>query len=161
MWRRKAGTTLAEAKRNAVVFLQETEQLIQQARGQQLTPEQKLLSLIPHVADVPEDMNANDLVQEVSREPMYLDDKGTVNPRYDELHGLAQNVLRGTVRPMNTAEELLTRAALLKSLPRPQRSSGSTTKLMEHSGRVYVQQVTRMTPWPGELVSLSGVRPQQ
>ena len=108
MWRRKAGKNLAEAKRNAAVFLAETEQLIQQARGQQLTPEQKLTSLIPHVADVPEDMDAHDLVQEVSREPMHLDDKGTVNPRYEELHGLAQDVLRGTARPMNTAHESLT-----------------------------------------------------
>ena len=104
MWRRKAGTNLAEAKRNAAVFLQETEQLIQQARGKQLTSEQKLVSLIPHAADAPAVMDAHDLVQEVSREPMHLDDKGTVNPRYEELHGLAQDVLRGTARPMNTAE---------------------------------------------------------
>ena len=107
MWRRKAGTTLAEAKRNTAVFLQETEQLIQQARGQQLTPEQMLTSLIPHVDDVPPEIDAHDLVQEVSREPTRLDEKGTVNPRYGELHGLAQDVLRGTARPMNTAEELL------------------------------------------------------
>ena len=145
MWRRKAGKNLAEAKRNAAVFLAETEQLIQQARGQQLTPEQKLVSLIPHVADVPEGMDAHDLVQEVSREPMHLDDKGTVNPRYEELHGLAQDVLRGTARPMNTAEELLTRAALLKS-PSPSTAfewQRYLTKLMEHSGREYIQQVSR------------------
>ena len=37
---------------------------------------------------------------------MHLDDKATVNPRYEELHGLAQDVLRGTARPMNTAQEL-------------------------------------------------------
>ena len=43
----------------------------------------------------------------MSREPMHLDDKGTVNPRYEELHGLAQDVLRGTAKPINKAEELL------------------------------------------------------
>ena len=145
MWRRKAGNNLAEAKRNAAVFLQETEQLIQQARGQQLTPEQKLVSLIPHEADVAEDMNAHDLVDSVSREPMYLDAKGTVNPKYEELHGLAQDVLRDTATPLNTAEELLSRAALLKS---PATSTAFEwqrylTKVMEHSGREYIQQVTR------------------
>lgn len=145
MWRRKAGTNLAEAKRNAAVFLQETEQLIQQAQGKHQIAEQKLRLLIPHVDDAPADMDAHDLVQQVSREPMYLDNKGTVNPRYEELLGMAQDVLRGTARPMNTAEELLTRAALLKS-PSPSTAfewQRYLTKLMEHSGRDYIQQVTR------------------
>ena len=87
-WIRKAGDTLTEAKRNAAVFLEESEQLIREARGKQLTPEQKLVSLIPHVKEAPADLNAHDLVAEVSREPMYLDDEGTVNPRYEDLHGV-------------------------------------------------------------------------
>ena len=103
-WIRKAGDTLPEAKRNAAVFLEESEQLIRDARGKQLSPEQKLVSLIPHASEVPTEMDAHDLVQEVSREPMHLDDKGTVIPRYEELHGLAQDVLRGTAKPMNKAE---------------------------------------------------------
>ena len=144
-WIRKAGDTLPEAKRNAAVFLEESEQLIRECRGKQLSPEQKLVSLIPHAAEVPTDVDAHDLVSEVSREPMHLDDEGTVNPRYEELHGQAQDVLRGTARPMNKAEELLTRAALLKS---PSASTAFEwqrylTKLMEHSGREYIQQVTR------------------
>ena len=114
-WIRKAGDTITEAKRNAAVFLEESEQLIREARGKQLSPEQKLVSLLPQREEIPEDFNAHDLVSEVSREPMYLDVKGTVNPRYEELHDLAQDVLRGTARPLNKAGELLTRAALLKS----------------------------------------------
>ena len=94
-WTRKAGNTAAEAKRNVPQFLAETEQLIKEARGQQLTPTQKLLSLLPQREEIPNDMDAHDLVEGVSREPMYLDDLGTINPRYEELHDLAKGVLDG------------------------------------------------------------------
>ena len=97
-WIRKAGDTLSEAKRNAAVFLEESEQLIRECRGKQQSPEQKLVSLIPHAAEAPAELDVRDLVQQVSREPIHLDDKGTVNPRYEELHDLAQDVLRGTAR---------------------------------------------------------------
>ena len=144
-WIRKAGDTLTEAKRNAAVFLEESEQLIREARGKQLTPQQKLVSLARHVAEAPADLNAHDLVAEVSREPMYLDDEGTVNPRYEDLHGVAQDVLKGTAKALTSPEELLTRAWLLKHP-----SAGTAyewerylTKLMEHSGREFIQQVTR------------------
>ena len=144
-WIKKAGNTATEAKRNAAVLLAETERLIQQARGQQLTPEQELLSLIPHMDGSPDEMDANDLVAVFSREPMFLDDQGTVNPRYDELYELAKGVLDGSARPRNTAEELLSRAALLKS---PSTSTAFEwrcylIKLMEHSGRKFIQEVTR------------------
>ncbi len=76
IWIRKAGDTLPEAKRNSAVFLEESEQLIRECRDKQLSPEQKLVSLIPHASEVPADVDAHDLVQEVSREPMHLDDKG-------------------------------------------------------------------------------------
>ena len=62
------------------MFLAETEQLIKQARGQKLTATQKLVSLIPERGLVPADMDAHDLVSSVSREPMYLDSEGSVNP---------------------------------------------------------------------------------
>ena len=144
-WIRKAGDTLTEAKRNAAVFLEESEQLIREARGKQLTPQQKLVSLARHVADAPADLDAHDLVAEVSREPMYLDNEGTVNPRYEDLHGIAQDVLKGTAKALTRPEELLTRARLLKDP-----SAGTAyewerylTKLMEHSGREFIQQVTR------------------
>ena len=74
-WIRKAGDTITEAKRNAAVFLEESEQLIREARGKQLSPAQKLVSLIPHVAEAPTDLDAHDLVQGITREPMYLDDE--------------------------------------------------------------------------------------
>lgn len=89
-WIRKAGNSATEAKRNAVMFLAETEQLIKEARGQQLTATQKLLSLIPDRGLAPADMDAHELVSTVSREPMYLDEKGSVNPRYEELHEVAK-----------------------------------------------------------------------
>ena len=79
MWRRKAGATLSEANRNADIFITETDQLIQAAKGEQQTPEQKLLSLLPKREEISDEFDAHDLVQEVSREPMYLDSKGTVN----------------------------------------------------------------------------------
>ena len=79
-WIRKAGNTSTEAKRNAAMFLAETEQLIKEARGQQLTATQKLLSLLPQREQIPTGLDAHDLVQGVSREPMYLDDLGTSNP---------------------------------------------------------------------------------
>ena len=144
-WIRKAGNSSTEAKRNAALFLAETEQLIKAARGQQLTATQKLVSLIPERGLVPADMDAHDLVSEVSREPMYLDERGTVNPRYEELHEVAKGVLDGTAQDLKTPEDLLTRATLLKS-PAPgtrfewERYLG---KLMEHTGKQYIQQITR------------------
>ena len=109
-WIRKAGDTLTEAKRNAAQFLQESEQLIREARGKQLSPAQKLVSLISHVAEAPADLDAHDLVQGVSAEPMHLDNEGTVNPKYEELHEIAQGVLKGTAKPLTRPDELLTRA---------------------------------------------------
>ena len=114
-WIRKAGNSSTEAKRNAALFLAETEQLIKEARGQQLTATQKLVSLIPERGLVPADMDAHDLVSEVSREPMYLDERGTVNPRYEELHEVAKGVLDGTAQDLKTPEDLLNSATLLKS----------------------------------------------
>lgn len=35
-------------------------------QGQQMSPEQKLVSLIPHASEVPADVDAHDLVSEVS-----------------------------------------------------------------------------------------------
>ena len=76
---------------------------------------------------------------------MHLDNEGTINPKYEELHGIAQDVLQGTAKPLTRPEELLTRARLLKDP-----SAGTAyewqrylTKLMEHSGREFIQQVTR------------------
>ena len=144
-WIRKAGDTLTEAKRNAAVFLEESEQLIREARGQRLTDEQRLVSLLPVRKDIPEDMDAVDLVEQVTRVPMYLDDQGSINPRFDELHEIAQGVLRGTAKALTKPEELLTRATLLKdpSAGTAYEWSRYLTKLMEHSGREYIQQVTR------------------
>lgn len=100
-WIRKAGDNLLEAKRNAAVFLEASEQLIREGRGKELSLDQKLVSLPPQREDIPKDFNVNDLMSEVRREPMFLDSKGTVNPRHDELHELAQDVIRGTARPIN------------------------------------------------------------
>ena len=79
-WRRKVGNTLTEAKRNALVFLEETDQLIREAQGQQLTPEQKILSLLPVRYQIPDDLDAHDLVGMNTREPMYLDESRHCEP---------------------------------------------------------------------------------
>ena len=144
-WIRKAGDTITEAKRNAAVFLEESEQLIREARGQRLSDEQRLLSLLPVRKEIPEDMNATDLVEQTTRVPMYLDNQGSINPRFEELHEIAQGVLRGTAKALTKPEELLTRATLLKdpSAGTAYEWSRYLTKLMEHSGREYIQQVTR------------------
>ena len=47
-------------------------------------------------------MDAHDLVSEVRREPMYLDEKGSVNPKYEELHDLAKGVLDRTATDLKT-----------------------------------------------------------
>ena len=86
MWRRKAGTTLAEEKRNAAIFTAETDLLIQAAKGASQTPEQKLLSQLPNPEEIPDEIDAHDLVGGVSKEHNYLDEKGTVNPEYERLH---------------------------------------------------------------------------
>ena len=44
------------------MFLAETEQLIKEARGQQLTATQKLLSLLPQREQIPTGLDAHDLV---------------------------------------------------------------------------------------------------
>ena len=49
-------------------------------------------------------MDAHDLVSEVSTELMYLDERGTVNPRYQELHEVAKGVLDGTAQDLKTPE---------------------------------------------------------
>ena len=157
MWRRKAGATLTEAKRNAAIFITETDQLIQAAKGEQQTPEQKLLSLLPRREEIPDEIDAHQLVQGVSRQSMYLDSKGTVNPEYERLHQLATGVLAGTARPTHTAEDLLKRATLLKD-PAPGTVFEWTryiTKLMEHSGREHIEQVTRedALAWRAEELS--------
>ena len=145
-WRRKAGNTLAEAKRNSLVFLEETDQLLREARGLvQTTPEQKILSLLPERLQIPEDMDAHELVELNSREPMYLDDKGTVNPRYQQLHAIATGVLEGTAKPAKTAEDLLTLATLLKSPAPSTRKEWEIHigKLMEHSQQQFITALTR------------------
>ena len=86
MWRRKAGATLTEAKRNAAIFITETDQLIQAAKGEQQTSEQKLLSLLPNREEIPDEIDAHDLVFGVSKESQYLDEQKTVNPEYQRLH---------------------------------------------------------------------------
>ena len=45
-------------------------------------------------------MDAHDLVLGISREPPNLDNKDTVNPRYEELHHLAQGVLKGPAKDL-------------------------------------------------------------
>ena len=145
MWRRKAGTTLAEAKRNATIFITETDQLIQAAKGASQTQEQKLLSLLPNREEIPDEIDAHDLVQGVSKEPVYLNNKRTVNPEYERLHQLATGVLKGTARQVHSADDLLKRATLLKD-PAPDTVfewNRYITKLMEHSGRQHIEQVTR------------------
>ncbi|MDC0277618.1 site-specific integrase [bacterium] len=144
-WRRKAGNTLSEAKRNALTFLEETDQLIREAKGQQLTPEQKILSLLPQREQIPEDVDAHELVSINSREPMYLDDLGTINPRYEELHDLAKGVLEGTAKPPKTAKDLLTLADLLKSPAPSTRKEWEIHmgKLMEHSHKQFITALTR------------------
>ncbi len=146
MWRRKAGNTLTEAKRNALVFLEETDQLIREARGLvQTTPEQKILSLLPSRDQLPDDVDAHELIQSVTREPMYLDEEGSVNPRYEELHGLATGVLEGTAKPPKTAEDLLTLATLLKQPAASTRKEWEIHmgKLMEHSQKEFITALTR------------------
>ena len=81
------------------MFLEETEQLIREVRGQRLTPEQKLVSLIPQRVEIPDDVDAIDLIERTTREPAYLDDQGTVNPRYVELHEIPKPCLKAPLRP--------------------------------------------------------------
>ena len=126
-WRRKAGKTLGEAKRNALVFLEETDQLIREAKGQQETPDQKLLSVMP-------------------LRGLFPDDLGTITPRYQqEFRGRPEKALEGTCNPPKTPDELLTIATLLKS-PAPstkkewERHLG---KLMEHCQKQFITALTR------------------
>ena len=97
-WIGKSVNSATEAKVNAAVFLAETEQVIRETRGQQITPTQKLLSLLPQREDIPSDMDARNLVQEVSREPIHLDDRGSINPRYVELHELLGECFETSLR---------------------------------------------------------------
>ena len=150
MWRRKAGNTIGEAKRNALVFLEETDQLIRQARGEQLNPEQQILSLMPDREQLKKDMDREgiDLHQVIggfTREPMYLDDIGTPNPRYVELHELATGVLDGTAKAPKTAEDLITLATLLKSPAASTRKEWERhlQKLMDHSQQQFITALTR------------------
>jgi integrase len=149
IWRRKAGNTLTEAKRNALVFLEETDQLIREAQGQQLTPEQKILSLLLVRDQLPKDLDAIEIVQQYSREDMHLgvDAEGEpiYNPRFEQLHELATGVLAGTARPPKTPAELINIATLLKSPAASTKVEWTShlSKVMEHSGREFVTALTR------------------
>ena len=144
-WRRKAGKTLNEAKKNAVEFLKETDQLIREARGQQVMPEQKLLSLLPMRNQFPKNVDSHDLAQTTSREFIRLDDPENINPHDEELHRLIKRVLKGTTKTPKTADDLLELATLSKS-PAPstkkewERNLG---KLMEHSHKQFITELTR------------------
>ena len=148
-WRRKAGNTLTEAKRNALVFLEQTDQLIREAQGQQITPEQKILSLLPVRDQLPKDLDAIEIVQQYSREDMHLgvDAEGEpiYNPRFEELHDLAKGVLAGTARPPKTAAELLHIATLLKDPAASTKHNWQDylTKVMAFSGKEFVTALTR------------------
>ena len=145
MWRRKAGNTLNEAKRNALVFLEETDQLIRTERGQQLTTEKKILSLLPQREEIPEDMDAHELIQLNTKGPIYLDDEGTINPRFEKLHALTTGVMAGTAKPPKTAEDLLTLATLLKSPAPSTRKEWEIVmgKLIQHSQKQHITALTR------------------
>ena len=148
---------MTEAKRNAAIFINETDQLIQAATGEQQTPEQQLLSLLPKRQKIPDEINAHDLVFGVSKESQYLDEQKTVNPEYQRLHQLAKDVLDGSARPVHSADDLLKRAALLKD-PAPGTVFEWTrylTMLMEHSSREHIEQVTRedALAWRAEELS--------
>ena len=88
---------------------------------------------------------------------MYVDSKGTVNAEYERLHQIARCVLDGSARPVHSADDLLKRAALLKD-PAPGTVFEWTrylTKLMEHSSREHIEQVTRedALAWRAEELS--------
>ncbi|WP_255476195.1 site-specific integrase [Synechococcus sp. SYN20] len=150
MWRRKAGNTIGEAKRNALVFLEETDELIRKAKGEQLDPEQQILSLMPDREQLKKDMDRegidlHEVIGGFTREPMYLDDIGTPNHRYVELHELATGVLDGTAKPPKTADDLITLATLLKGPAVSTRKEWERhlEKLMEHSQRQFITALTR------------------
>lgn len=44
-----------------------------------------LLSLLPNREEIPDEIDAHDLVRGVSKQPAYLDEKGTPNPEYERL----------------------------------------------------------------------------
>ena len=151
MWRRKAGNTIGEAKRNALTFLEETDELIRQARGQQLNPEQQILSLLPNRDQLLKaEMSAYEIVETYTREPedFGADDEGNQipNPRFVELHELATGVLEGTAKPPKTAEDLITLANLLKSPAASTRKEWEIHmgKLMEHSQEQFITAITRV-----------------
>jgi integrase len=127
------------------VFLEETDQLIREAKGQQLSPEQKILSLLPQRKQIPEDVDAHELVEMNSREPMYLDSEGTINPIYEQQLAVATGVLDGTAKPPKTAEDLLTLATLLKSPAPSTRKEWEIHmgKLMEHCQKEFIMALTR------------------
>ena len=64
------------------------------------------MSLLPKREEISDEFDAHDLVQEVSREPMYLDSKGTVNAEYERLNQIARCVLAGSTRSVHSADDL-------------------------------------------------------
>ena len=88
---------------------------------------------------------------------MYQNSRGTVNADYERLHQIGRCVLDGSARPVHAADDLLKRAALLKD-PAPGNVFEWTrylTKLMEHSSRELIEQVTRedALAWRAEELS--------
>ena len=83
--------------------------------------------------------------------------EGTVNAEPLSMHQIARCMLNGSARPVHSADDLLRRAALLKD-PAPGTVFEWTlylTKLMEHSSREHIEQVTRedALAWRAEELS--------
>jgi len=141
-WRRKAGATLPEAKRNALVFLEETDQLLAQATGRPFPEESVIRSFLKKDLI---GLSAVEVVEMVAPQLEVYDEAGSPNTRFEQLHSYAQEHLEGRSLPLKTQEDLLSLATLLKE------PAGSTrcewerhlAAFMAHCGKQYVSQVTR------------------
>ena len=117
-WKEPGGKTLNEARARVLGFVARTDLEIRQARGEQLTPEERLIQQGPLPGVL-----AGDLVDMAAPHVGMFFDDGTPNPQYEDLLATAQLVREGKARELLSAEGLL-QARRLDREPSPRTFEG-------------------------------------
>lgn len=134
------GKTLNQARARVPSFISRTDIEIRQARGEKLSPEERLLQQQPDPENTP-----LDLVEVVAPDVDPLLADGSPNPRFETLLGIAGQVVTGTAQPLMTADGLLTSRRLARQ-PSPRTFEGWVKALdafLAFVGNSYPEHATR------------------